>query len=74
MLNYKTNCEYGGQNLAYLNTVHYDKVEQLWAGLKVILWPFGETAQDNLAIANGSASYWAQSVREDYYRKCNLPG
>lgn len=73
MLNHTTNCDHGEQNLAYWKTVHYDKVEQLWAGLKVILWPFGETAQDNLAIANGSASYWAQGVREDYYRKCNLP-
>jgi len=71
LLSHTTNCDHVEANIAFIDQNTPGRAEQILAGVELITFGIFTSDKERKAqIANGSSAYWAQSVKEDYYRKC----
>lgn len=71
MLEFKTDCAHKKEQIEFLDSVQYTQLDQLLAGLQLVfMGPFTPDFHTKVDIANGSARYWIQSVKESVIR-CN---
>jgi hypothetical protein len=69
MLQFKTNCAQKEQQIAFLDSVQTNQLDQIWAGLKLtFMGPFTPNFETTKDIATGSSRYWVQNVKESVMR------
>ena len=69
MLSFQTNCSKKDEQIKFLDSVQYNGLDRIWAGLQLVfLGPLTPDYRTKIDIANGSAQYWIQGVKEDVMR------